>query len=133
MILTGGLCFFADFLTFIAMVGLEHPIEIRKWDGRFEDVGVVRVQRRLGGGTSKRGLLHDRGKKVHHLHNKDNEDITVIAKYPARYVPPSTAACRTPSILTSPTGRKKLNVSQPYAVVCSTHVNPLPKPKSSIS
>lgn len=63
MILTGGLCFFADFLTFIAMVGLEHPIETRKWDGRFEDVGVVRVQRRLGGGTSKRGLLHDRGKK----------------------------------------------------------------------
>lgn len=41
MILTGGLCFFADFLTFIAVVGLEHPIAAGQSDGRFDDdVGV---------------------------------------------------------------------------------------------
>ena len=41
MVLTGGLCFFADFLPFIAVVGLEHPIAAGQSDGRFDDdVGV---------------------------------------------------------------------------------------------
>lgn len=43
VIFIGGFCFFVDFLIFIVMVGFEYLIEIRKWDGRFEDVGVVRV------------------------------------------------------------------------------------------
>lgn len=48
MILTGGLCFFADFLTFIAVIGLEHPIAAGQSDGRFDDdVGV----RGCGGGS----------------------------------------------------------------------------------
>lgn len=96
MILTGGLCFFADFLTFIAVIGLEHPIAAGQSDGRFDDdVGV----RGCGGGSVEE-QANESGMTVGQNNTTCTTKLLISAKYPTSYQPPSIAACLALKILT---------------------------------
>lgn len=96
MILTGGLCFFADFLTFIAVVGLEHPIAAGQSDGRFDDdVGV------WCGGGSVEEQANESGTTVGKTTLPARPSYQIAnAKYLTSYQPRSIAACLALKILT---------------------------------